>query len=96
LIYIKVNGYNGAVGAYDINYNYTMGTIAPPLFLSIVLINNNTIYLDWPNVANATGYRVEGSDNPYSGFVPVANVTTSSWSTTLTYAKKYYRVIAYN
>jgi hypothetical protein len=96
LIYIKVNGYNGAVGAYDINYNYTMGAIAPPMLLSIVLINNNTIYLDWPNVTNATGYRVEGSDNPYSGFVPVANVTSSSWSTTLTYAKKYYRVIAYN
>lgn len=96
LLYIKVNGYNGAVGAYDINYNYTLGSLPPPLYVSIVLINDNTIYLDWPNVINATSYRVEGSDNPYSGFVPVATVSSSSWSTSTTYAKKFYRVIAIN
>ncbi|MBW6514668.1 MAG: hypothetical protein K0B87_07920 [Candidatus Syntrophosphaera sp.] len=95
LIYIKVNGYNGAVGAYDINYNYTLGSISPPLLVSIVLVGDQ-IYLDWAPVLNATSYRVEASDNPQSGFVPVATVTSSSWTTGATYAKKFYRVIAQN
>ena len=38
-------------------------------------------------------YTVYGSDDPYSGFVPVATqLTTSVWTTPVSESKKFYRV----
>ncbi|MFO7660853.1 MAG: hypothetical protein R6V77_08065, partial [Candidatus Cloacimonadaceae bacterium] len=95
VLYLKVVSYGSLTGHYNFNYSQILSGITPPLFVNIYK-SGLTIYLNWSLVLNATSYRVEGSDNPYSGFVPVATVPSNSWSTSASSAKKFYRVIALN
>lgn len=70
------------------------GTLEAP----IVSISEaaGTITLTWNAVAGATSYRVEGSNDPYSGYIQVTIVTTgTTWSGPAA-AMKFYRVIALN
>ncbi len=56
------------------------------------------VTVDWDDMpVNTKGivYTVYGSDDPYSGFVPVAvQLTASEWTVPISESKKFYRVTA--
>jgi hypothetical protein len=91
-IYLMVKGYTHSIGAYDLNFNYTAG-LATPHYLYIAR-GGSTIYLDWPDIAGATSYRVEGSNFPNTGFTPLNTTTVSYWNTPASSARRFYRVVA--
>lgn len=60
-----------------------------------IAVNGDSLELSWEEISGATSYRVEASDNPYSGFELL--VTTSNLSYTHSGgSKRFYRVTAIN
>ncbi len=55
---------------------------------------SDTVSLSWDAVPNALSYRIESSENPYSGFTLETTVAETSWEAPETYPQKFYRVIA--
>jgi len=55
--------------------------------------NAGVITLSWPLVSGAGSYRIESSDQPYSGFTQSGTTTGTTWSTT-NVNKKFFRVYA--
>ena len=51
------------------------------------------IILTWPQVSGATSYRIESSDQPYSGFTQAGTTTNTTWSTS-NVDRKFFRVYA--
>jgi hypothetical protein len=54
----------------------------------------NTVSISWSAVPSALSYRIESSNNPYSGFTVENTISQTSWSAPETIQKKFYRVIA--
>ena len=69
------------------------GTLEAPI-INISQVGGN-ISLSWAAVAGASSYRIEASNNPYSGFTTVTTTTNLFYSGAAT-AMKFYRVIALN
>jgi hypothetical protein len=94
--FLKVDGWGGAIGAYDLHYSYSNGLTAP--FYLHITRSGGSIVLNWCSVLGATSYRVEVSDRPYSGFVPIAivNAPTTSWTSSPTPIRRFYRIKALN
>nr|MDA3838291.1 VCBS repeat-containing protein [Candidatus Delongbacteria bacterium] len=56
----------------------------------------NDLDISWDQVATATGYRIFVSDNPYSGFVFLAETSSKYYTVTnITDSKKFYYVVAF-
>ena len=91
---LKVNGWGGSGGAYVFNYSYTTG-LTVPINVQITP-SGSTVTLTWNAVIGATNYKIQASDNPYSGFAQVGTSATTSWTGPATAARKFYRVIAMN
>ena len=72
-------------------------TLMPPQAVKITSDGVN-VTVDWDDVpVNTKGvvYTVYGSDDPYSGYVPVAvQIIDSEWITPISEAKKFFRVTA--
>jgi hypothetical protein len=72
-------------------------TLMPPQSVKISSDGLNVI-VDWDDIPIGTKgvvYTVYGSDDPYSGFAPVAvQLTQSEWTTRISDSKKFYRVTA--
>ncbi len=88
------NGLNNGVGAYALCYYYTSGLPAP----TNVQITSSAPYIviSWNPVTGATGYVIQASVNPYSGFSQIGTSSTHSWTGGTTSARRFYRVIAVN
>jgi len=69
------------------------GTLEAPI-INITQVGG-TISLSWEAVAGATSYRVESSNDPYTGFTPLTTTTNLFYSGAAT-PLKFYRVIALN
>jgi len=91
---LKVIGFAGDIGAYAFCYSYSADLTAPANVN--ISITGTTLTIQWNAVTNATSYRIEASDNPYTGFVMVGTSTIASWSTSASAARKFYRIIALN
>lgn len=59
-----------------------------------IVETNGTVTLSWEAVAGAVNYRIERSDDPYTGFVQVGTTPATSYSEAATGTKLFYRVIA--
>lgn len=91
---LKVNGWGGSGGSYVFNYSYTTG-LTKPINVQITRSGSN-VTVTWNAVIGATSYKIQASDNPYSGFVQVGTSATTSWTGPATAARRFYRVIAMN
>ena len=85
---------------YDVNYIgnlglHTFGTVVS-LDAPVVVISENAgnVVLTWAAVTGAASYRIEASDDPYTGYSPVTTTANLTWSGAASTAKKFYRVIA--
>ncbi|PKN72667.1 MAG: hypothetical protein CVU50_05880 [Candidatus Cloacimonetes bacterium HGW-Cloacimonetes-3] len=86
---------------YDINtysnlgiHTFGTGGILDTPVVTITETAGNVV-LDWTAVTGATGgYRIESSDDPYTGFSLVTTTSNLTWSGAASSAKKFYRVIA--
>jgi len=69
------------------------GTLEAP----IVSITHSGTYvtLNWAAVAGATTYKIQSSDDPYTGFTDLTNTATTSW-TGASEGKMFFRVYAGN
>jgi len=68
-----------------------------PLAKPVVTITQDgaNVVLNWAAITGANGgYRIESSDDPYTGFTPVTTTGSLSWSGAAGSAKKFYQVIA--
>ena len=79
------------IGAYEF-----VGAPAIPQNITIEIINGDTARISWSVSANATSYRVENSDDPYTGFSAVTTTTNTTVDIPISTIKKFYRVIALN
>jgi len=68
------------------------GTLDTPV---VVITQDGTdVVLTWGEITGATGgYRIESSDEPYTGFTTVTTTSLLTWSGTAV-SKKFFRVIA--
>jgi hypothetical protein len=68
---------------------------ATPLITNYVNTGNN-IQISWEPIPGTLFYRIYSSDNPYTGFTIEATVYSTSWSTTRSEGKRFYRITAVN
>nr|MDA3884479.1 hypothetical protein [Candidatus Delongbacteria bacterium] len=54
------------------------------------------LVIDWDDSADATGYDVYSSDDPYGTFTLVTGVTPSTYTVPASQAKLFYQIIATN
>ncbi len=87
-----VDGYSGATGVYQLNYQ-CRNALTAPTDLSISSAGDQ-ITLTWSVVPNVSGYRIEASDNPNTGFTQVGTTSDNTWTATANSSRKFYRVIA--
>jgi hypothetical protein len=59
-------------------------------------ISGSDLTISWTAVSGATSYDVYSADDPYGTFSFAANVTTNSYTTTYSAAKKFWYVVAKN
>jgi|GEM_PF-3287223 len=62
-----------------------------------IVITNNNVVITWDSVTGAASYRIEASNNPYSGFIDVTDqgiLDGTSWSGSVSEPMRFYRVIA--
>lgn len=59
-----------------------------------IVRNGSNVDLSWPAVDGANSYRVESSNDPYSGFTTHGTASTNAYSVSAADAKKFFRVIA--
>ncbi len=59
-------------------------------------ISGSDLTITWAAVSGATSYDVYSSDDPYGTFTVVANVSTNSYTTPYSAAKKFWYVVAKN
>ena len=81
---------------YDIGAYEFVGAPAVPQNVRIEIINGDTARISWDASANATSYRVESSDDPYTGFSTVTTTTNTTVDIPISTVKKFYRVVALN
>ncbi len=75
------------------DFSDAAGTLEAPILQ--ITQSGGTVTISWASVAGANTYRVESSDDPYTGFTLVTNTTNLIYSGAAT-SKKFYRVIATN
>ncbi|HQP69683.1 MAG TPA: hypothetical protein PLK90_04710, partial [Clostridiales bacterium] len=59
-------------------------------------VSGTDLIIGWTASAGATSYDVYSSDDPYGTYSFETNVTTNSYTTTYTAAKKFWYVVAKN
>ena len=59
-----------------------------------ILEADGIVVLSWDAIAGANSYRIESSNNPYSGFVQIGSTSSTYYSKHITGQKEFYRVIA--
>jgi len=70
--------------------------LSPPQNITI-LIENDSIFLEWDAVNFASSYNIYSSDDPYSSFeIEAEGITTTNWNESLSDIKKFYYVKAMN
>lgn len=72
-------------------------TPAVPANITTSVVSNN-VYINWDNSANATGYKVYSSTNPYAvkPWSTSVNVTSSEYTYTPTATKMFFYIVATN
>jgi len=69
------------------------GTLEAPILN--ITIAAGQVNISWAAVSSASGYRIESSNDPYTGFTTVTTTTGLTWSGS-TAGMKFFRVIATN
>jgi hypothetical protein len=70
------------------------GALSTPENVQISLAGTS-VQLSWDEVSGATKYNIYASDDPYTGFTKISEVTGyTSWNYPITSDKKFYRVTA--
>lgn len=73
------------------------GPVTPAIPANLVTsVNSGNLVIDWDVSADATGYDVYASNDPYAGFALVESVGTNQYSIAITDAKKFYYIVATN
>ncbi|MDA3884259.1 MAG: C10 family peptidase [Candidatus Delongbacteria bacterium] len=62
----------------------------------VTLISGSDLVIDWDVSADATGYDVYSSDDPYGTFTFVASVATNQYTVPAASAKLFYHIVATN
>ncbi len=75
------------------NYSGTSASLLFPVNLNLSVSGSNLI-IHWNAVAGASGYRIEASNNPSSGFTPIGTTSNLYLNTSIVAARKFYRVFA--
>ncbi|MDY0326035.1 MAG: SBBP repeat-containing protein [Candidatus Cloacimonadaceae bacterium] len=87
-----------SIGQKDIFVAKLSSASAPiPAPLVTIVRTGNNVALSWNAIPGAAGYSVESSNDPYAGFSPVGSTlpgNTTTFSTTASPARKFFRVIA--
>jgi hypothetical protein len=97
------------VGAVNLTSTYSNKTIIVQLTVSeevpndpvtpanvVTSISGANLVIDWDVSANATGYDVYASDDPYGTFTVVQSVATNQYTVAYTASKKFYYIVATN
>ncbi len=72
----------------------TGAALDPPQNVQISIVGGN-VQITWNTVTGATGYRIEASNDPYSGFTPVGTVgAVTLWNSAVSANYKFYRIVA--
>lgn len=71
------------------------GVLAAPVNAQIIRLGN-TVFISWNSVSGATSYRIESSANATGQFMQVGNTSNTTWSTTDSSNRRFYRIIATN
>ncbi|NOR44436.1 MAG: hypothetical protein GQ534_02530 [Candidatus Delongbacteria bacterium] len=80
-----------------LNVPGTGGAVTPAVPANVVTsISGSDIVVDWDVSADATGYDVYSSDDPYGTFTLVASVGTNQYTVAASQAKLFYYIIATN
>lgn len=80
---------------YIFTVEYTLYEMNSPENITVSVVGS-TLTLNWDPVQYATGYVVYSTDDPYGSYTIDGSGTfiNESWSTTVSNAKKFYRVVA--
>ncbi|MFO8145065.1 MAG: GLUG motif-containing protein [Candidatus Syntrophosphaera sp.] len=88
--------------SYALNdgYPFLFGFGGPPLLPPVIVsitITGGIVEIIWEEIPGATGYRIEGSDEPYTGFVLLDTVgAVTEWTSLGPLPEsQFYRVIAF-
>ncbi len=91
---LKVRGFGDEGGPYGLNYSYTTALEASTNVT--ITKSGSNVTVSWNAVIGASSYKIEGSNEPYTGFTDVGTSATTSWSAPASAARKFYRVVARN
>jgi hypothetical protein len=82
---------------FTLTVGNTGGPIIPAVPANVVTsIVGTDLVIDWDDSADATGYDVYSSDDPYGTFTLVTGVTPSTYTVPASQAKLFYQIIATN
>ncbi|NOR44995.1 MAG: hypothetical protein GQ534_05355, partial [Candidatus Delongbacteria bacterium] len=95
--YVSPAGESAASNAVDVYTAGTGGATTPAVPANVVTsISGSDIVVDWDVSADATGYDVYSSDDPYGTFTFVTSVGTNQYTVAASQAKLFYYIIATN
>lgn len=89
----SLSGINGS-GSLEIDLLQAPQELDAPV-VDIEVVDGD-IVLSWTAINGATSYRIESSDNPFTGFSTVATTAQLFWSEAASPAKRFYKVTALN
>jgi len=69
-------------------------TFVPESPIVAITQSGDNVLLAWPDVDGANQYRIESSDDPYTGYTTLGTTSDITYSTPASTAKKFFRVIA--
>ncbi|NOR45059.1 MAG: hypothetical protein GQ534_05675 [Candidatus Delongbacteria bacterium] len=94
--YVNPVGLSDASNSVDV-YTPGGGVVTPGVPANVVTsISGSDIVVDWDVSADATGYDVYSSDDPYGTFTFVTSVGTNQYTVAASQAKLFYYIIATN
>ena len=78
----------------DMQHENFFGSSAALMFPANVRIvrSGSVLTLQWNSVSGATGYRVQASNNPDSGWSTLVTTATTSWAINSSASRKFFRV----
>ncbi|MBN2788814.1 MAG: C10 family peptidase [Candidatus Delongbacteria bacterium] len=86
-----------SAGTNSVVINVTGGPVIPEVPANVVTsIVGSNLVIDWDVSADATGYDVYSSDDPYGTFTFTASVGTNQYTVAASQAKLFYYIIATN
>ncbi len=88
----RVNFYPYTNSTHDTEYGITL--LAPENV--IIIVENDSVYITWDPVENATSYKIYSSNESYSGFTEDVSGTLigESWTTSIINLKRFYQITA--